>query len=703
MFSFTIDFAKIWRHSNLLFITVSAILLLFAGVFGQSSTPQPSPEEALYNGYRITSATEFGYRWRSLDGNVNKYKSDLNYDKGFRSFDTNFLMERSDGRGTYFDSLLITNSGWGSDPQGYTRVNMEKTGSYKFTGNVRRLSYFNNLSNYALNEHTQDWKSTLGDFDIQILPQNERIRFNFGGGFANNSGPGTYTVRAYSDEFPITSNADSLAKDFRVGADGKLWGFDWGLSQGFRVFDNRSSYVLTAPNAGNNTGNTSALATFSRDMPIEGHGYFTQFNTHRTFANKLDFTGRLIYSSTNTTSTMSELVTGRDNSNNVVILDQFAIAGNAKRPQTRADVGATYMATDKFRISDTFTFDQFAVNGGEALDEALFFRNNAGTVNTRRRVASSAYRVNAYQRNTNTIEGDYQFTNWISAHVGYRYTKRNVDVTGYDISRTTTAVDPVPTPAPTPSSSYLAIGESEENSTNTLIAGMKIKPLNNWVIYWDVEHGTADNVFTRLENYDFTNFKVRSRVSLKTLVFNVSAISKNNNNPSQSFDPVPVPFGADINTQIYSGDVNWAPKSVFQFSAGYTYRKLTSITDIRVIGGTPVQGVSQFFERDHYMYAEIAATPIRRLSLYGTYRYDRDKGQGDRVATGGIQNITTSYPMQFKTPEFRAAIRLTHNIDWNVGYQYYDYKDVQTPSQNYRAHLPYTSLRVYFGGGAVDR
>jgi opacity protein-like surface antigen len=411
----------------------------------------------------------------------------------------------------------------------------------------------------------------------------------------------------------------------------------------------------------------------------------------------------LIYSSTNTRSSITELITGRDNSNNVVILDQFGIAGDAKRPQTRADVGATYMATDKFRISNTFTFDQFAVNGGEALDEALNFRNNAGTISTARRVLSSAYRVNTYQRYTNTIEADFQFTNWISAHLGYRYTKRSVDVTGYDLSRTTNTINPPPSPAPTPQLSSLAIDETEKNTTNTVIAGMKIKPTKNWAIFWDLEHGSADNVFTRLENYKYTNFRVRSRVSLKTVVFNLSAISKDNNNPSRSFDPIPVPFGADVQTRIYSGDVNWVPKSTVQFSAGYTYRHLTSTTNIRVIGGTPVDGVSQFFERDGYAYGEVSVKPVKRLSLFGTYRYDRDKGQGNRVATGGVQNIITSYPMQFKTPEVRAAIRLSRNVDWNIGYQYYDYKDVQTPSQNYRAHLPYTSLRIYLGGGAVDR
>lgn len=41
-----------------------------------------------------------------------------------------------------------------------------------------------------------------------------------------------------------------------------------------------------------------------------------------------------------------------------------------------------------------------------------------------------------------------------------------------------------------------------------------------------------------------------------------------------------------------------------------------------------------------------------------------------------------------------------YRLDWNVGYQYYNYNEspiVGPRPQNYHAHLPYTSLRFYFG------
>jgi hypothetical protein len=61
--------------------------------------------------------------------------------------------------------------------------------------------------------------------------------------------------------------------------------------------------------------------------------------------------------------------------------------------------------------------------------------------------------------------------------------------------------------------------------------------------------------------------------------------------------------------------------------------------------------------------------------------------------------------MNFQSPEGRLAIRLNRQLDWNLGYQYYSYNESKLVStfpasprpQNYHAHLPYMSLRLYFG------
>jgi hypothetical protein len=84
-----------------------------------------------------------------------------------------------------------------------------------------------------------------------------------------------------------------------------------------------------------------------------------------------------------------------------------------------------------------------------------------------------------------------------------------------------------------------------------------------------------------------------------------------------------------------------------------------------------------------------------------------DNGQGDRIAnpTGTPGTLITSYPMSFNNADARLAIMINRHLDWNLGYTYYSYNESDflrtfpgSPrAQNYHAHLPYMSLRLYIG------
>jgi hypothetical protein len=563
-------------------------------------------------------------------------------------------------------------------------------------------------------EHSSNVRHTFGDFDFTWKPQSETLRINVGASFNDTTGLGSTTERFFSDEYAVNSRINNDSMDFRIGAEGKLIGFDWGLNQGFRRFKERSQNYLDAPSQGNTVTNQSRLDTFSRSYPTDGDASYTQFNLHRLIADRFDFTGRIIYSTTSSDSSMLLLMTGRDNTNPVGIIvnsDKIDVLAHAKRPQTRADLGMTYAVTNKFRISNTFSFDQFAINGAEQFREVWTKLTGSERIRTSN---TTGYRRDAYRRYIDTIEGDYQFNPSYSFHLGYRYTNRRTHNNLIDVTCTssTTATSCPPT-RPT----VVIKDEAEQNSTNAFIAGMKLKPTHNWVVFWDIEHGRADNVFTRLENYKYTNFRVRSRLTVDKFTLNLSAVSKDNENPSEPQETVILPpninFITTIKNRFYSGSVDWEPNSRFYLSSGYTYRHLTSYTPVvlPVSGavGPPagyVYGFSEYFMRDHYVFFDVSAKPVDRVSFYASYRLDLDRGQGDRVSPPigtTVANFITSYPMHFTTPEFRVAFRITDNVDWNVGYQYYSYRDTQTPFENYKAHLPYTSIRIYFGGRATDR
>lgn len=705
------------------FLFVFMTLLAFS-VLLPAQTPSPTPSPAADEGkYRVTSSIEIGVRGLHVNGDHEKYRSDLNYRAGVRVFDSSFLIEDNSEGPKPFDSLLIQTSGWGSDPSGSFRMNMDRTGIYKFDSSVRRVRYFNNLKNHVVawsqpvstgSQHRADTLHHFGDFDLTIFPERD-LRFRLGYSFNDTEGPGTNTIRFSGDEYQVNSRITGRSDDARLGVEGRLLGFNLGLNYGYREFGDNTRFFVDGFNPGNNPAATTSFLNFAnRRFRVKGTTNFVHFFVQRTFAERLDLSGRLIYSVSKSEVTESDLLTGRASATgNIIVADEIFVPGESKRPQTRGDLGLTYRITNDFRVSNTFTFDQFNISGSNTLFELVQSTTAAGVPNTGPPTFTSAWRTTSFRRFSNLIEMDYQVNPRIAFNLGYRYTDRAVTLSALDRNLrlgTTT----------------LNLTESLDNHTHSFIAGMKVKPKKNWSIFADLERGESDNVFTRLANNDFFNARIRSIANIKEFSFNLSFITKDNDSPGSSM-PITSSGGfpatetiANTKTRIFSASVDWMPRTDLSFSTGYTYHHQTGTADIIVPVGTPIfpttrflLGVSEYFVRDSFFHFDVSARPIKRVSLFASYRINDDRGQGDRVISRP-QDIITSYPMRNQMPEVKLAIRLTKNVDWNLGYQYYSYREtphfspfanplVRFPAQNYTAHMPYTSLRIFFGRSAGDR
>src|SRR5213078_4651599 len=147
-------------------------------------------------------------------------------------------------------------------------------------------------------------------------------------------------------------------------------------------------------------------------------------------------------------------------------------------------------------------------------------------------------------------------------HGGYRYTNRHIAL----IDTHSAALLPA-NPTVTLSS------DTFNNSTNAGFFGFKAMPVNMWTIYGDIERGTADNVFIRVDNYDYTNFRVRNTIKpTRTLAINASFVVKNNANPTVNpLATVPQTFGVETHSRAASASVDWDPNSKFSLTGGYTY------------------------------------------------------------------------------------------------------------------------------------
>ena len=570
--------------------------------------------------------------------------------------------------------------------------------------------------------HSFDTRTEFGDFDLTILPKNEMIRFNFGYSPERYSGPAFTTYHIGGNEFLLLSNLRSQANDYRFGADGRLGRVDFSFQQGFRRFRDDSFINLGATPGINPNPAVASYTTFTRNEPTRGTVDYTTLSAHTLVASKLDITGRIVYSRGSSASIFRENATGVNFNTrisgqlappNTLLLGQYNIPANVSRPNTIGDVGVTFLATNKFRISNTFRVEDFQINGAATFND--FFSVQRGTTIDPRIFSNlGVLKSTMYRKYQDTVEGDYQFNKNYSIHFGYRYGTRRIEqiLNGYALNSNAPAVlKPIGDPTCLPPTVTCQLDDIETNHTNIFFGGFKAQPVKGWTLYFDAEHGTADNVFTRIGNYNYTNIRAKSRYSPNRKVsLNLSLITKDNSNPSEIAGVSLADFGVDVKSRAVSSSLDWMATDKVSVSMGYNYNWLNSdaVVDYFYQTGTPLvsvrhpNGHSLYFVRNNFFFFDVTAQLHPRVALYASYRINKDNGQGSRLAdpTGTPGTLINSYPMNFQTPEARLTIKLNRHIDWNLGYQYYDYTEsplVGPRPQNYNAHLPYTSLRIYIG------
>jgi hypothetical protein len=682
--------------------TLVALALAFGATAAQAQDPG-SQEIDKVGPWTVTSSFEAGVRGVKVEGDEDKYRSDLNYQPGFQFVDSSMLLKSEDAHAPLFDSLLVRVTGWDSDPGGYIRVNAEKLDAYRLDATIRRFNYYNALDNLARGQHVDDTEHTMGDFSLILLPQSQKLRFNLDYSFDRRDGFSTSTYDYSRDEFPLSAPIRTRSDTFSAGFDADLGEVDVSLLQGFRRYRDDSTYFIEGFEGGNDgVAVPSFLTSFARDLPSRGSIHFTRASVHTLLENRVDVTGRFVYSHSETDGSLFERLSGGDYLGNTILYGQSVGSSTSERPNVLFDLGVSVFATEQMTISNTFKYNWWKIEGSEDLTESAFYRPNPNGPPFPTFVGSETLydRLTRVRQFSDLLEIDYQFDPRIQAHVGYRYTDRSIDLESLDADA---AAGP-------------GVEEPEletfDNRTNTFIFGMRARPFKRaWTLYFDFEKGESDNVFTRVANFDYTSVRLRNRIQLGDKVsLNLSAIARDNDNPTRTEDIPPVDFGTNTETRIVSASGDWVPNEKFQLSSGYTYTQITSdAVVVFFFNFQPKQGTSQYFVRDHFAYVNASAQINRYIGVFGAYRFHDDAAAGDREPIPG-QTFISSYPYRYQSPEVKVSVRLADWVDWNVGYQYYKFEErfrepvvvgpapVEPASrQDYSAHLPYTSLRFYIG------
>jgi hypothetical protein len=466
--------------------------------------------------YNVQQSAELGYRGSSINGNVDTYDTFVNLASGVRLFDYTLDMRSLDHNGFLFDNLNFTNFGYGGDPNDVTRLRIDKNKWYDFRVLFRRDKNFwdyNLLANplnpstsvpsvaIATSPHSLDLVRRMQDYTLTFLPQS-RVRLRLGFSHNRDQGPGFFTtdggtVPQFNETYSYTTNSYRAGVDFRLLPRTTI-SYDQFLSyykqdnvvtdnpqnSGFQLANGTPvdlgiiwstngpvellpcSSIPPAPGpftpAGSNivTPNCNGYLSYSQAasprnfMPTERLGfqsnYFKKFETSGSFG----------YSTANNSiPDFSEIVNDYV-SRSASRGSTAGGAADAKRVSVNANWSGAYSVTDRFRILDSFRYDNWRSPGlwntsetnifgqmqpvlvGLAQPQAVFTAATFLSLCPAPYIAvtcpshgasSAADSVNGPTSSflgqnirSNTFELQYDITPRLTARIGYGYTNRTI-------------------------------------------------------------------------------------------------------------------------------------------------------------------------------------------------------------------------------------------------------------------------------------
>lgn len=656
-----------------------------------------TPDTGRVSGNYITKSTiELGYRWVTVGGNTDRYRSDVNVRDGFRMLDFSFDARSIDGNGALFDFLRADASNAGGDQTQYYSLRMDKARYYKFDARVRRFYYFRSLAGIANNQHNLDIRQQVSDFSLKLFPQ-RAVKINLGFGRSIGKGPFTSTYNTNSDQYPIIGTQRWEANDYRLGVDAatKSWNyFGEYLFRGFRNDSEQSQNV--ARNVGNDITNTATLTFFDRDTPIRSGAHILRGSVNGSIGNRVHLLLQGMHNDETARIHQYELIAGTNTANGTLSRLILATA-TAKRPSRSVDAMLSVDLHENVTLSNTSRYYKYRILGDVNLSTDTTTRTAAGVVT--RTLAPTLFRhttdVTSYW---NTLQLQFGYGKKFTGNLGWRYTFRDVKL----INTTTAAT--------------ASNDESDRQNTNTFIGGARFRPVHRVNLFFDYENGSSDNVFVRISPMDYQRVRARGNLGITdSLSFNTAFTSTDRTNPTRQVKN-------DSDYRAFATSVMWEPKTRFWINGGYNYDSVFSTANIAFFVTSMLKtGTSRYYSRQHFLFFDTRVGVTNRLDLFLVYRYLKDLGAPNATAPvlvpapspDGSINFTTSLPLKRHNPEARLAYRFSNHFTANLSYRHYSYNErfnigyfqsytssstgvVVTNIPDYRANIVTSSVRFTF-------
>ena len=223
--------------------------------------------------YNLVNSIETGYRFVRVAGNTEQYRADENFSDGIRLLQSFLSLNSKDGRGEFFDELVLSTSGLGGDPYESATLRVQKNRLYDYNLLWRLNDYVNPglTTDGGHGQHPLNTSYTFQDHDLTLFPQS-RIRFSLGYSGSTQKGAGISTVQLFSpggqfdatgNIFPIFANVKRSQNEYRVGGEVHWVGFTLNWMRGWQDFKDDTPYAFSGFSPGDNSRNGAVLTSFS--------------------------------------------------------------------------------------------------------------------------------------------------------------------------------------------------------------------------------------------------------------------------------------------------------------------------------------------------------------------------------------------------------------------------------------------------------
>src|SRR5215813_5665025 len=440
-----------------------------------------------------------------------------------------------------------------------------------------------------------------------------------------------------------------------------------------------------------------------------------QFSFQSNYFRRLDFAGRINYSDAEADMPATvELFNGLVTRNRV---RSSALTGSsiAHRLSLAGDFGVTFHVTDKLRIVDNFRYDNFRIPGSWSLATANLFGATLlsnpnlfspatcpppftaatcpqhNTSSPADLIADQLTEFLRQERRINTFLVEYDFTRRITAHVGYRFERREITHTIGDsqdlIFFPTLATRGACAGQPVDAQGVCTTSTDDFDTDTTLIyghtglIGFAARPTDNFRISADAEFLSADNTFTRIGPRHLQDYRIRANYKPESWVTVGAAVRiLESRNPS-------LDIGNFQHNRSYGFSANFAPEEAkFGVDLSYDYNDVFSQTNICFVAtptppgaitcGTPfLSGTSLYTNLSHFFSGMAVVKPWKRVT--GGLGYAVTSTSGNTLILN--PNAPTG-PLNFNyhLPTASLAIELSKNLIYKTGWNYYDYNEKTT-------------------------